>query len=165
MRRTTLVLVLCLALSPLTLAQEEPSAEALLADKLDEVTDLLRELIDAQRTELALRALQVKSSRVERIEARETKLKDRLTASRTERDGVVAELDRLEEELGQMKPGTAFERIALQNKTKLESRLEALENLIEETEVQLSEVEISLLDQEQGLLKLESMVDAGLEGL
>lgn len=163
MRRIAFVLVICFALSPISLAQED--TRDLLSEKLDQVMVLLQELVDAQRAELALRALQVKAASVERLEAREGKLKDRLAAARVQRQEVAAELDLLEDQLTKLKPGGAFEATALQNRAKLESRLEILEGSIASTEAELSEVEIALLDAEQGLLTLEEKVDAGLEGL
>ncbi len=165
MRRIALALIACLALSPLTLAQEEPSAEALLADKLDEIMALLRELIDSQRTELALRALQVKSNSMERSAAREQTLKDRISAASDQRSVTVVELEKIVDQLDRIAPGSVFERIALQNQARLESELENFDKRIEELEIDLREVENSIIDAEEGLFRLETLVDAALEGL
>ena len=161
---------------PQTTAAQQQTAQATVEQELhtlglrtSEAVELLRELVyqraeeqKLKRLQVAVLALQLRSTAISDIEERIRTLEDRVVTASEELAQLDAELERINSVFGLEKtPQAQRERLA-SSRTKLESRIDVIKNRIWTYERQILDVQNELSTKRRDVSALEEVVMEGL---
>jgi len=172
------VLALALLGAQPVAAQQQPSAATvedelrLLRDRTGEVVDLLRELVaqreadhQLRRLQVAVLALQLRSSAITDIEARIRTLEDRAASADEDLTRLNAEMDRIRDVAGSDSTPAAEREHLASMEAMLESQVDMVKQRIWSLERQIIDLQNELIAKRRDADALEELVMEGLGDL